>query len=125
MIHHISLGTNDLFRARRFYDAVMPILGLRFMKEDEASWHYGIGHTTFSIIKPVDGLPATAGHGTHIAFELEDRDMVDAFYRAALDHGGSDCGAPGTRPEYDANYYAAFIKDPDGNKLEAVTYSSL
>lgn len=124
MIHHVSVGTSDLNRARRFYDAVLATLGMRRMNADEKSLDYGATMLIFSVETPVDGKPATAGNGVHIAFAAETRGVVDAFYRAALDHGGADGGAPGVRPEYDAHYYGAFAFDPDGNKVEAVTYSA-
>ena len=78
--------------------------------------------TVFSLEKPTDGQPASVGNGVHIAFLAGKRAQVDEFYRLALAHGGSDAGPPGLRPEYDANYYAAFVHDPDGNKIEAVTF---
>ncbi|RHW18805.1 VOC family protein [Sphingomonas gilva] len=125
MIHHLSVGTNDTARARTFYDPVMAVVGLRRMDADSESLDYGIGAFLLSIETPVDGNPATPGNGVHIAFTAEDRAMVDRFYRTALDNGGSDAGAPGLRPEYNANYYGAFVRDPDGNKIEAVTYSAV
>lgn len=124
MIHHVSVGTNDLARSRRFYDAVLPILGIERMSEDEGGLGYGSGTFHFSVQVPIDGLPATVGNGSHVAFAVEDRFMVDRFHRAALDSGGRDEGAPGIRPHYDANYYSAFVRDPDGHKIEAVTYSA-
>lgn len=124
MIHHVSLGTNDLKRSKRFYDAVLPIVGIVPMAEDEGGLGYGSGTFHFSIQVPIDGKPATIGNGTHIAFAVENRAMVDRFYSTALDHGGSDDGAPGLRPAYDENYYGAFVRDPDGHKIEAVTYSA-
>ena len=77
-----------------------------------------------SLEKPTDGRPASVGNGVHVAFAAETRAMVDEFYRVALAHGGSDAGPPGLRPEYDANYYGAFVRDPDGNKIEAVSFAS-
>lgn len=124
MIHHVSVGTNDLARSRRFYDAVLPIVGMARMAEDEGGLGYGSGTFHFSVQIPIDGKPATAGNGTHIAFAVEDRSMVDRFHAVALAHGASEDGAPGLRPAYDANYYGAFVRDPDGNKIEAVTYSA-
>lgn len=124
MIHHVSVGTNDLALAKQFYDAVLPLIGLQRMKEDEISAHYGSGHLIFSIIVPIDGKPASIGNGSHIAFDAEDRSMVDSFHRAALAHGGSEDGAPGIRRDYDAHYYGAFVRDPDGNKIEAVTFAA-
>jgi catechol 2,3-dioxygenase-like lactoylglutathione lyase family enzyme len=124
MIHHVSVGTNDLDRSRRFYDAVLPVVGLRFLAADEEGLGYGGGTMTFSVQIPADGQPATVGNGSHICFAAETREMVDRFYEAALANGGTDEGAPGLRPKYDAHYYGAFFRDPDGNKIEAVTYAS-
>jgi catechol 2,3-dioxygenase-like lactoylglutathione lyase family enzyme len=123
MIHHVSLGTNDLDRARVFYDAVLPVLGLKRLGAGGRSLDYGPGEIIFSVEPPADGLPASAGHGAHVAFAAQSRDAVDAFYRLALAHGGSDDGAPGLRPESHPSYYGAFVLDPDGNKVEAVTLS--
>jgi len=122
MIHHVSVGTNDVTRARRFYDAVLPIIGMVPMKEEETAVHYGSGHVAFSVTAPLDGEPANAGNGSHIAFAAEDRAMVDRFHDAALRNGGSSDGPPGIRREYDDHYYGAFVRDPDGNKIEAVTF---
>jgi catechol 2,3-dioxygenase-like lactoylglutathione lyase family enzyme len=124
MIHHLSLGTNDLEKARAFYDPVLALLGLRLLKEDDKSLDYGVGMVLFSLETPVDGKPAAPGNGVHVAFTAEDPDMVDEFYRIALAHGGTGDGEPGLRPEYNANYYGAFVRDPDGNKIEAVTHSA-
>lgn len=124
MIHHVSVGTNDLARSKRFYDAVLPIVGIQPMAEDAGGLGYGSGTFHFSVQVPIDGTPATVGNGSHIAFAVENRDMVDRFYAAALAHGGSGAGEPGLRPDYDANYYGAFVLDPDGHKIEAVTYSA-
>ncbi len=124
MIHHVSVGTNDLPRSKRFYDAVLPIIGITPLSEDETGLGYASGQFHFSVQVPIDGLPATVGNGSHVAFAAENRDMVDRFYAKAIAHGGSSDGAPGLRPAYDANYYGAFVRDPDGNKIEAVTYSA-
>lgn len=124
MIHHISLGTNDSVRARRFYDPVMAVLGLKLLADRDGSLDYGANRFLFSLEKPKDGQPATAGNGVHIAFEAADPPTVRKFHQTALAHGGRDAGAPGLRPEYDPNYYGAFVLDPDGNKIEAVTFSA-
>ncbi len=113
MIHHVSVGTNDVGRSKRFYDAVLPIVGIMPMVEDEGGLGYGSGTFHFSVQVPIDGKPATAGNGTHIAFAVENRSMVNRFYAAALEYGGSDDGAPGLRPNYDGNYFGAFVRDPD------------
>lgn len=124
MIHHASVGTSNLDRAKRFYQAVIPPLGYRLIRESEQALDYGAGDVAFSVERPLDGNPPTGGNGTHIAFQAPERSAVDAFHREGLANGGSDAGAPGLRPEYDANYYGAFLFDPDGNKIEAVTYSA-
>lgn len=124
MIHHISLGTNDVGRAKVFYDAVFAVLGLRLLSQDDKSLDYGVGTIFFSLETPVDGKKATAGNGVHIAFMAQDPAMVDEFHRVALENGGTDDGAPGLRPEYNPHYYGVFVRDPDGNKIEAVTHAA-
>lgn len=122
MIHHISIGTNDVARARAFYDPLMTLLGYRSLRDHPRSLDYGVTDVVFSVETPVDGRPATAGNGVHICFEAADRKSVDEFYRLALELGGRDAGKPGVRPHYDAHYYGAFVHDPEGNKIEAVTF---
>ena len=124
MIHHVSVGTNDLPRSRRFYDAVLPIVGILPLAVAEDGLGYGCGTFHFSVQVPIDGRAASVANGSHIAFAAENRDMVDRFYATALKRGGSSEGEPGLRPKYDANYYCAFVRDPDGHKLEVVTYSA-
>jgi len=124
MLHHVSVGTSDLDRARAFYDPVMNGLGLRRTLDVEEAVGYGAGITVFSLNIPADGEQASVGNGVHVAFEVESRAAVDAFYRAALASGGTSNGLPGLRPEYDANYYAAFVCDPDGNKIETLTFAA-
>jgi catechol 2,3-dioxygenase-like lactoylglutathione lyase family enzyme len=124
MIHHVSLGTNDVARSRAFYDPILALLGLRLIKADDTSADYGTGDVMFSLETPVDGRPASPGNGVHVAFIARDRAMVQAFYETGLAHGGTSDGEPGLRPEYDANYYGAFLRDPDGNKVEAVTFAA-
>jgi catechol 2,3-dioxygenase-like lactoylglutathione lyase family enzyme len=124
MLSHVSLGTNDAARAAAFYDPVLAVLGMRKLGERDGSIDYGTSMTMFSLEKPTDGRPAGPGNGVHIAFWAGKRGQVDEFYRMALANGGSDAGAPGLRPEYDPNYYAAFVRDPDGNKIEAVTFQA-
>lgn len=125
IISHITLGTNDYQKSSTFYDAVLKPLGLSripkppgkpplYAKNDEMPYLY--------LYKPFDGRPATWGNGTHVAFQAESREVVDEFYAQALAHGGTDEGAPGLREHYGPNYYAAYVRDPDGNKLQAVCY---
>jgi catechol 2,3-dioxygenase-like lactoylglutathione lyase family enzyme len=124
MIHHVSLGTNDLDKAKAFYDAVLPPLGLRFIKKSERIVAYGLTEVVFSLERPLDGQQARPGNGSHVAFHAGHRSTVDACYKAALSNGGRDDGAPGIRAEYDKHYYAAFLRDPDGNKIEIVTFAA-
>ena len=124
MIHHLSFGTNDVARARAFYDPVMAVLGLRLMGRADTALDYGVSSFVLSLETPSDGKPASPGNGVHIAFAAQDRAMVDRFHAVALANGGTDAGAPGLRPKYDAHYYGAFVFDPDGNKLEAVTHAA-
>lgn len=123
MLSHVSLGTNDAARAAAFYDPVLAVLGLRKLDERDGSVDYGVSMTLFSLERPTDGKPASVGNGVHIAFAAGCRAQVDEFYRVALANGGSDAGPPGLRPEYDAHYYGAFVRDPDGNNVEAVCHT--
>jgi catechol 2,3-dioxygenase-like lactoylglutathione lyase family enzyme len=118
-LSHVSIGVTDIPRARRFYDAVLATLAIRMMVEFEGAG-YGREFPEFWIGHPHDGKPASAGNGTHICFNAESKEQVNAFHAKALELGGTDEGAPGLRPEYMPNYYAAFVRDPDGNKIEAV-----
>ncbi|MCW1996248.1 catechol 2,3-dioxygenase-like lactoylglutathione lyase family enzyme [Bradyrhizobium diazoefficiens] len=117
MIHHVSLGSNDVNSARAFYDPLMSLLGLRLLKHSDRSLHYGASDIIFSLETPIDGLRATAGNGTHVAFQAPD-------HATALALGGVDEGTPGIRDNYNANYFGAFVRDLDGNKIEAVTYTA-
>jgi catechol 2,3-dioxygenase-like lactoylglutathione lyase family enzyme len=124
VLHHVSLGTNDLKRSKAFYDPLMAELGLRLIKESERLICYGLTETVFSVEKPIDGERAMAGNGTHVAFHAGRRKVVSVCHKAGLANGGTDEGAPGIRSEYDPNYYAAFLRDPDGNKIEIVTFAA-
>lgn len=125
MFSHITLGTNDWARSKVFYDAVSETLGLPVFMEREQGVAYGemIGPKLF-IGPAFNGEPASYGNGTHVAFLAKSRAVVDAFYAAALAHGGTDEGEPGLRPHYHPNYYGAYVRDPDGNKLQAVCHSA-
>jgi catechol 2,3-dioxygenase-like lactoylglutathione lyase family enzyme len=126
MFSHVTLGTNDLAKAEPFYDAIMAVLGHPLLMKQGGVLAYGswTGEKIF-IVPPYDGRPASHGNGEHVAFITQDRAIVDAFHAAALANGGSDEGAPGLRPHYHANYYGAYVRDPDGNKLQAVCHRSL
>lgn len=128
MFSHVTIGTNDMPRARRFYDAVLGVLGYaRLADHEDEALGYGLEardreRIPFWVLKPFDRGRATPGNGWHVAFLAPDRPAVEAFHVAALANGGSDEGAPGLRPHYHADYYAAYVRDPDGNKLQAVCH---
>lgn len=122
MFLYLTLGTNDLAAAKRFYDAVMPTLGhgLRAEYPDEVG--YGPpapARIMLWVTQPFDKRPATVGNGSMPAFVAPSRAAVDAFHAAGLAAGGTDEGAPGPRP-HGPHFYACYLRDPDGNKLSAV-----
>lgn len=127
MFSYVSLGTRDLARAMRFYDAVLAPLGHARIEDCDpddrsAAWGTDDPGPHLWVTQPFDGRPASAGNGTMVSFLAETCAAVDAFHAAALAQGGSDEGAPGQRPQYGAHFYAAYVRDPDGNKLNAVCY---
>ncbi len=127
IISHITLGTNDKQRAARFYDGVLGTLGfsrLRKPPEKPLAYEKDGQMPTIYIYAPEDGRPATWGNGTHIAFIAATRAAVHAFHERALELGGMNEGEPGPRPHYGPDYYAAYVRDPDGNKLQAVCYAA-
>ena len=125
VVSHVTLGSNDLARARAFYEGLLTVLGLDRLLEEETTGEdlaFGLTGTRLPILfvqRPFDGRPATWGNGAHVSFDAASRGAVRAFHQAALSLGGSDEGGPGLRPIYHANYYAAYVRDPDGNKLQA------
>ncbi len=119
-LHHVSLGSNDVPRALAFYDAALGTLGLkRVMDFAPFAVGYGREHPDFWIQVPHDRSAASVGNGVHIAFAAGSRAEVDAFHAAALAAGGRCDGPPGPRPDYGPHYYGAFVRDLDGNKIEA------
>lgn len=122
MYSHIFIGINDFTQAAAFYDQITNALGLtpRFNDPDKqwAAWTRDDGFRPLLVIgRPFDGNPATPGNGQMTAFQAETRAMVDACHQLALAHGGTSEGAPGLRPHYHPNYYGAYFRDPEGNKL--------
>jgi len=122
MLLYTTVGTNDLERAGRYYDSVLPLLGYRRQKQAPGEIGYAADEDVrcrFWVVEPFNREPATFGNGVTIAFDAPTRAAVDAFHAAALAAGGTDEGAPGLRP-FHASFYAAFVRDLDGNKLVAV-----
>ncbi|OBZ92697.1 glyoxalase [Pararhizobium polonicum] len=122
MLLYVTIGSNDLSRAQYFYDAALAPLGLKRRKQDDVEIGYAAesdSRCRLWVVTPHDRNAATIGNGSMVALEAESRAAVDAFHRAALAHGGIDEGAPGLRP-FHAHFYAAYVRDPDGNKLSAV-----
>lgn len=132
MIDHMGVTVRDLAVARRFYDAALAPLGIAMVMEvkpEESGGYHGVGYGRHGKpsfwVSSDDRRPAgndAPGEGIHIAFAADDRAAVDAFHAAAMAHGGRDNGAPGIRPHYHPNYYAAFVLDPDGINVEAVCH---
>jgi len=133
MFAYVCLGSNNLERSADFYDAVLGSLGYQrcdTSAESESSWTGWIGWGLYEeagavqdalwICKPYDGKSAGAGNGSMVALWAKDWASVDAFHSAALAHGGTSEGAPGLRLLYNPDFYAAYVRDPDGNKLAVV-----
>jgi catechol 2,3-dioxygenase-like lactoylglutathione lyase family enzyme len=129
-LSHICLGTNDPPRTERFYDALLATLGhsrcTALEDTQSQAWRgwivyrgAGSDELTLWLCRPFDGQAATAGNGTMVAFRARSPDEVQRFHAAALAHGGTSEGAPGLRPQYGADFYVAYVRDPDGNKLAA------
>jgi catechol 2,3-dioxygenase-like lactoylglutathione lyase family enzyme len=118
MIGYVTLGTNDLARASKFYDALLAeIGGKRQMESDRfVSWSAGEHSPGLGVIKPFDGKTATGGNGTMVALVVDSRDKVDKLYNKALKLGAKDEGPPGLRW---GNFYVGYFRDLDGNKLNA------
>lgn len=127
MLHHISIGVADIQASMRFYDAVLGALGYVQVwqdlcdGDDDQAVGYGVaGGGDLLCLKQQNTTHLAPGPGFHLAFAAPDHAAINAFYRAALLHGGSCNGEPGLRPDYGDFYYAAFVIDPDGYRLEAV-----
>jgi len=132
-LDHVSIGVRDVARAKAFYDAILEPLGLAPLMPvhtpggELVSVGYGPAggrKPVFWIGLPINRGAPSAGNGTHVAFAASSREAVDAFYIAAVERGGHDDGSPGLRTEYHPDYYGAFVRDLDGNKIEAVRHGA-
>ncbi len=123
MFSHVTLGTNDYEKAEKFYDAIMGVLDQPVLFKGGGVAAYGepAGEKVF-VLPPFDKQAARPGNGVHVAFKVESRAKVDEFYATALANGGTDDGPPGLRAYYHPNYYGAYVRDPDGNKIQAVCH---
>ena len=120
MIDHVSIGVRDVATAKAFYDAVFAPLGYSCQSAGDSYLGYGTQDATqLWVLAASAPVPANPSSGLHFCFKAPTRASVDAFYKAALAHGGKDNGAPGVRTDYGENYYAAFVVDPDGYRMEA------
>ena len=127
MIDHMGIAVSDIERSRKFYEAALGALGMSVNMEvgsdqiESGGTALGFGAGDEKIFWIAD--QERPGEGTHVAFRVERREQVDAFHAAGVKAGGRDNGAPGLRPHYGPNYYAAFVLDPDGANIEAVCYA--
>jgi catechol 2,3-dioxygenase-like lactoylglutathione lyase family enzyme len=119
MLDHISIGVADVQRARRFYDAVFEPLGYRCLGEGDDSLGYGSNAVTLWVNKAKKPVKADKESGLHFCFSAPSRKAVDAFHAAGVNAGGSSNGKPGVRSDYGDGYYAAYLIDPDGYRIEA------
>ena len=119
MLNHVSIGVRDIARTKRFYDAALKPLGYTVLSMSDSSLGYGKDVVVLWISVSDKPVPADEKSGLHLCFDAPTRKSVAAFHAAALGAGGSDNGQPGLRADYGPNYYAAFVVDPDGYRLEA------
>lgn len=122
MIDHVSIAVSDLARSTAFYDAVLAPLGFTRLAERERTVGFGKTYPEFWLNLRAGMVIVAQETGSHICLRASSREAVDAFHTAALTHGGRDDGAPGDRQAQMTVYYGAFIRDPDGNKIEVVTF---
>lgn len=123
MLDHITIQVRNLAKSKNFYDAVLESLGMKIVLSNtkKSFWGYGVKEDPiFEIAQATKSSPAHKR--VHIAFKAKNRKSVDAFYKTAIAAGGKDNGPPGPRPNYTPSYYAAFVRDPDGNNIEACIY---
>jgi catechol 2,3-dioxygenase-like lactoylglutathione lyase family enzyme len=120
MLHHLSLAVTDLTRSAAFYDATLSQLGYVRVWADEKAVGYGLPGRSDGFAIKLSSSVIVPGDGFHVAFTAPSRETVASFYKAALEHGAKDNGGSGLHPEYGNQYYAAFVFDPDGYRIEAI-----
>jgi len=125
MLNHISIGVSSIAGAKAFYNAALKPLGSRCLSEDTTSLGYGSEQVVFWVLKSDQPVPDDASSGLHVCFDAPTTASVDHFHAAGLRHGGKDHGKPGPRPDYGPAYYAAFLMDPDGYRIEACCSKTL
>jgi catechol 2,3-dioxygenase-like lactoylglutathione lyase family enzyme len=119
MLDHVSIGVSDIERAGKFYDAALKPLGYARLSDGESALGYGEKGSFLWLLAVKKPVKPDTESGLHFCFVAKDRAGVDAFHAAALKHGGKDNGKPGLRADYGQKYYAAFVVDPDGYRIEA------
>jgi catechol 2,3-dioxygenase-like lactoylglutathione lyase family enzyme len=119
MFDHVSIGVSDIKRTGKFYDAALKPLGFTRLSDGDSSLGYGEKGVQLWISAAKKPVKADMDSGLHFCFAARDRAGVDAFHAAALKNGGTDNGKPGVRSDYSPKYYAAFVVDPDGYRIEA------
>ena len=125
MIGYVVLGTNDLARATSFYDELLAEMGVKRMMdfgERGYAWGIAMDKPMLCVMTPYDGQPATVSNGGMTGIAADSREQVDRIHAKAIELGGSDEGPPGLRAEGGDGFYAAYFRDPDGNKLDVFTY---
>ena len=122
MIDHVSIAVSDLAAATKFYESTLAALGYAKLEARAATVGFGKKYPEFWLNLRAAMMPVADDCGAHVGLRVRSTELVDAFHAAALAAGGSCDGAPGLRPHHSEGYYAAFIRDPDGNRVEAVTF---
>jgi catechol 2,3-dioxygenase-like lactoylglutathione lyase family enzyme len=122
MIDHVSIGVRDLAASTRFYEPVLAAIGFARLTEKPGTVGFGKRYAEFWLNARPALTPVATDSGTHVCLRAASTEDVDAFHAAAVAAGAASDGAPGLRPEYNDAYYAAFIRDPDGHRIEAVTF---
>lgn len=122
MIDHLSISVSDLARSSRFYQAVLATIGMNKLVERDTTIGFGKKYPEFWLNYRAQMPPIAADSGLHIALRTKGRESVEQFFQTALQAGAESDGAPGFRPEYHDSYYAAFIRDLDGHRIEVVTF---